>query len=134
VKSKTTVGALAPVLYLVAFTVAQAAPVSASLYLCGPTPPEKDLLTLNKGQTFDMTDITVANGSSGARLVAVVQGTWPQPAAAPSQFAALIGGGATFTQQFKTPITYRGGSAVRAKTICAGDNLAVYVTVSGDLH
>lgn len=113
---------------------AHAAPFSAQAYLCGGGAGEKDLLVLRKGQVFDLTDVTIANTSSQGRLVAVALGTWPSSTTASSLFAAQVPGGSTFKQQFKTPITYSGGSPIRAKNLCSSDNFAVYVTISGDLR
>ena len=133
-KTKDMLAVVAPALCVAALSAAHAAPFSASAFLCGGSPAEKDLVTLKKGQVFDLTDVTIANGSGAARLVGVIQGTWPPQGAVQSQVTAQVPPGSTFAQQFKTPIAYRGGSPDKAKMVCSGDNLAVYVTVSGDLR
>ena len=133
-RSKCAVPGLVTVLCLGTFAAAHAAPFSASAYVCAGGPAEKDLITLKRGQVFDLTDVTIANSNSSGRLVAVVQGTWPPKGAAPAQLAVQVTAGATFKQQFKTPISYNTSGSVRIKTTCGGENLAVYVTVSGDLR
>lgn len=133
-KLKNGVAALMTVLCLAMSATALAAPFSASAYVCGGGPAEKDLLTLKRGQVFDLTDVTIANSNSSGRLVGVTQGTWPPKSAASAQLAVQVLPGATFKQQFKTPISYATSGPVRIKTSCAGQNLAVYVTVSGDLR
>ena len=122
-KMHAMIVALAPVLSVGTVTAAHAAPFSASTFLCGGGQAEKDLLVLKKGQVFDLTDVTIANGNASGRLVAVVQGTWPPQSAAPSQLVAQVLPGSTFTQQFKTPIVYRTAGAVKARTSCGGENL-----------
>lgn len=124
---------IAGLLFLAAASV-DAAPFNAQAYLCGGGAGEKDLVTLAKGQVFDMTDVTIANSSAQTRFVSVAIGTWPNTTTGPSRFAAIVPPASTFRQQFKTPITFSGGSPVKAKNICTTDNLGVVVTVSGDLH
>lgn len=133
-KSKCAVGAMMAVLGVATSAASHAAPFSASAYVCGGGVAEKDLVTPKKGQIFDLTDVTIANTNATGRLVGVVQGTWPPKGAAPAQLAVQVEPGSTFKQQFKTPISYASGGAVRIKTVCPPQNLAIYVTVSGDLH
>lgn len=133
-KSQRAIAVLVAVLCLGTAAAAQAAPFSASAYVCGGGVAEKDLVALKKGQVFDLTDVTIANTNATGRLVGVVQGSWPPKGAAQAQLAVQVEPGSTFKQQFKTPISYASGGAVRIKTVCPPQNLAIYVTVSGDLH
>jgi hypothetical protein len=132
--SKNAVSLLVMVLGLAMFGTSHAAPFSASAYVCGGGVAEKDLVALKKGQVFDLTDVTIANSNASGRLVAVTQGAWPPKGAAPAQLTVQVEPGSTFKQQFKTPISYASGGAVRIATVCPPQNLAIYVTVSGDLH
>ena len=133
-KSKKAFAAVMTALCLATPAAVHAAPFSASAYVCAGGPAEKDLLTLKRGQVFDLTDVTIANSNSSGRLVGVTQGTWPPKGAASAQLAVQVMPGSTFKQQFKTPISYASSGPVQIKTTCGGENLSVYVTVSGDLR
>jgi hypothetical protein len=120
--------------FVVMAASAEAAPYSAQAFLCGGGAAEKDLVTLGKAQVFDLTDVTIANSSAQTRFVGIAIGTWPSGTTGSSRFAAIVPPGSTFKQQFKTPITFSGGSPVKARNVCTTDNLGVAVTVSGDLR
>ena len=116
-------------------TAASAAPRAVTIYICGGGPAQKDILALNTGQIFQLTDVTVANNSQAARTIAIFQGTFPPASSAAPLLVFEVPGRASHAQQYKTPIEFRGPGPIKANTAtCAADNLAAYITISGDLR
>jgi hypothetical protein len=116
-------------------TAAGAAPLTVTIFICGGGAAQKDLLALNAGQVFQLTDVTVANASQAARLIALFQGTFPPASSAAPLLVFEVPGQASHAQQYKTPIEFRGRGVIKVSTAnCSADNLTAYITISGDLR
>lgn len=116
-------------------TAAGAAPVTVTMFICGGGVAQKDVLALSAGQVFQLTDVTVANSSQAARLIALFQGAFPPPSSAAPLLVFVVPGRASHAQQYKTPVEFRGPGPIKANTAtCAADNLSAYITISGDLR
>ena len=102
---------------------------TATVFLCGGDTNDKELLTPPAGQTFRLTDITIANFFSTSTQARGISLSSQGSAKTPPVF--LVPAGSTFTQSFVTPIPFAGPAPVHAHTDSCPDNAAVYVTISG---
>jgi hypothetical protein len=89
------------------------------------------IFVVGQTQTFDLTDITIADSKASTEVVAVsgfVNGF-------PSGAVYEVGANSTFAQKFETPIQFKASSNIPGPVLtCSSSNSAVAVSIQGVMH
>jgi hypothetical protein len=89
------------------------------------------IFVLGQTQTFDLTDVTIANTKASTEFVAIsgIANSLPNGA------AYEVGANSTFAQKFETPIQFKASIISSGPLLgCSSNNSSVLVSIQGVMH